>query len=589
MGVRHLQTFIQTKVPGGYFKVDIKDEIRKQTGTPLIVIDLKTLCGLISENDRPGLLCGGRYEAVYRQLDRFFHDLTELGVELVFFSHGPVQKLQFDTWERKQLQKYNDSIDIINAIDTEVLNLNTLVDRYRDKIPNNTRYSAQEIAKKHGTYKLAIEIDCDQDLTAYATSHRAMAIITSDTDFLIFDGSWRIWVSSSLDMENLTIFEYSRTNLLQYLKLSAHQLPLLATLSGNDIVNYDEVKRFHARLGNPTQKFFNVANFIRTHLKATVKELVVQGCGKSNPTLENRFQESLDFYKTVCTTIYKITRNHHAHRNILSQDFSASNKNSNRDELLTMLLAQNNEFAYHLWAGKPFELTTYFIDMRSERGGFDYAKLLFPVFERQAGILLWDKPDVQKFTLIVKRSHSASYSREKRRVERPKAITPPSILDLLSDDPLVQADTRDTKLQLFCWIVSDKLDFRCFQSVPQNLWIAVATLHYLIEKKILNLFEADLFLLVSSRVSTETYDPKAVEYPDRLKGRPFRIAFLFTETYRQFLAALERLGFERECAIAYLRFDGSLFHHLYEECRKSEDFFDDIKEWRLYESIVDTR
>ncbi|XP_053690966.1 uncharacterized protein LOC128739497 [Sabethes cyaneus] len=539
MGVRHLQTFIRTEVHGGYHRVNIKNEVRKQTGTPLIVVDLKSLCGLISEKDLPGLLCGGRYEVVYRQLDSFFHELTELGVDLVFFNHGPIQQVKFATWQERQIQKYDKSNDIINAVDTNVYNLNLLVASFRDKIPSNTRYSLEEAVKKHGTYKLAIERDCDQDLTAYATLHHAMAVITNDTDFIIFDGPWRIWVSSTLDMEGLTIYEYNRTNLLQYLKLSAHQLPLLATLSGNDIINYDEVRPFHRRLGHPKRKFHTIANFIRMRPKAT--------------------------------------------------DLSASNNNSNTDEILTMLLAQNNEFAHHLWAGQPFELTTYFIDLRSEHKGFEYAKLLFPVFERQAGILLWDKQDVGEFTLIVKLSHSTPYTKEQRCVERPKEITPPSITDLLSDDPLVQADTRDTKLQLFCWIVSDKLDFHRFQSVPQKLWIAVATLYYLIEKKILELFEADLFLLVSYRASTESYDPKAVKYPDRLKGRPFRIAFLFTETYKQFLAALERLGFQWECSVAYLRFDGPLFHGLYEECRESEGFFDDIKEWRLYESIVDAR
>ncbi|XP_053690965.1 uncharacterized protein LOC128739496 [Sabethes cyaneus] len=539
MGVRHLQTFIRTEVPKGYYRVNIKEEVRKQTGTPLIVVDLKSLCGLISEKDLPGLLCGGRYEVVFRQLDHFFHELTELGVELVFFNDGSIQQVKFATWKERQMRKYNTSIDIINAVDTNVYNLNSLVARYHNEIPRNTRYSLQEAAQKHGTYKLSIESECDQDLATYATLHKALAIITDDTDFLIFDGPWRIWVSSTFDMVNLTIFEYSRTNLLQYLKLSAHQLPLLATLSGNDIINYDEVRPFHMRLGHPKRKFHTVANFIRKHSKAT--------------------------------------------------DSLANDSSSNRDEILTMLISQNNEFAHHLWAGQPFELTTYFIDLRSEQEGFEYAKLLFPVFERQAGILLWDKQDVEEFTLIVKLSHSAPYTKEQRCVERPKEITPPSITDLLSDDPLVQADTRDTKLQLFCWIVSDKLDFHRFQSVPQKLWIAVATLYYLIEKKILELFEADLFLLVSYRASTESYDPKAVKYPDRLKGRPFRIAFLFTETYKQFLAAFERLGFQRECSVTYLRFDGPLFHGLYEVCRESEGFFDDIKEWRLYESIVDAR
>ncbi|XP_055538116.1 uncharacterized protein LOC129725835 [Wyeomyia smithii] len=568
MGVKYLQTFMRTKVPGGYKKVDIEKEIRKQQGHPVIAIDLKSFCGVISESDLPGLLCGGRYEAVYRQLDRFFGKLADLGVELAFFNDGPIQQTKFNTWQRKQTEKYKNSIEIMDAVDSNAFDVNSLVKKFRNSIPANTRYSLQNIAQKYGTYKLSIENECDKDLAAYATSMRAMAVITSDTDFLIYQGPWRVWVFESMDIARYTVYEYSKTSLLQYLGLRVQQLPLLATLSGNDIINYDIVKPFHIRLGQPKQKFRNVAEFIRSRPNASVDELTRQVFKSKSLDLKNRFQESLDSYK------------------IDSLDFNA---NSNQDETLAMLLSQNHEFGYQLWTNKPFELTTYFIDLRSENRGFKFAQLLFQMYERLAGIILWNKPDAREFTLIVKLSHKAPYSKEMRRVKRPEKIKPPTLVDLLSKDQLVQNATRDIKLKLFVWVVTKNMDFQRFQSVPQKLWVTVATLYYLVKNKILKLFEADLFLLVCHRVSSESYDPGEVVYPSRLKARPFRIAFVFTEVYKHFLAALERLGLHREHADAYLRFDGPLFHGLYDDYRSSKKFFEEIDQWRLYKSIVGAR
>ncbi|XP_053690968.1 uncharacterized protein LOC128739500 [Sabethes cyaneus] len=552
---------MKSEVPEGYVKVSIEQEIRNHpSSTPLIVVDLKSLCGSISGADRPGLLCGGRFELVYRQLDEFFGRLTTLGVKLVFVSDGPTRPSRFDCWMQRSDDRYNNCIKITDAIDRGT-NLDSLVENFGN-IPANT-YPFEEIARKHGTFRISIVSDCDQDVTTYATTQQALAVITNDTDFLIFDATWHVWVAGGLNMNEFTTYVFNRNNLIRYLGLNRNQMPLLASLVGNDIVDYLELKRFHSRMGNPKKKFQNVANFIRSRPNASVRAILLQVFGEASSELVNRFQSSIDSYNI---------------------DPSILEPNNNHDARLQTLISQNNELAYQLWTENPFQLSGHFIDLRGEKNGFNYAELMFPLLERQAGIILWEKQNINEFTLIVKTHHNAAYSKIKRHVNRPQHITPISFADLLSEDSVVRENTRTKRLQLFCWVVSGSLDYRLLQSLPERLWLTVSTLYYLIEKKILNDFEADLLLLVSHRVSAGSYDLQALQYPKILKPRPFRIAFLFTGMYRQLSEAFERLGLTGKGSLNYPRFDGVLFHRLYDECTLSNKPFDEIREWRLYAS-----
>ncbi|XP_053695997.1 uncharacterized protein LOC128743444 [Sabethes cyaneus] len=563
MGVSRLQTFLKNQVPGGYSKVSIETEIRhhpSSTIPPIIVVDLKSLCGSISGADRPGLLYGGRYELVYRQLDKFFGRLTTLGVKLVFVSDGPTRPSRFDCWMKRSDDRYNNFIKIIDAVDSGKLGLDSLVQHFGNDIPANT-YPFEEIARKHGTFRLSIASDCDQDVATYATLQRAMAVITNDTDFLIFNATWRIWVASGLDMDEFTTFQFNRTNLIQYLELNRNQMPLLASLAGNDIIDYQELKLFHSRIGDPKQTIKNIANFILSRPNESVKALLSQVFDRTSAELENRFQSSIDSYNINSSTL---------------DSYIDPDKN------LQILLSENNEFAYQLWTENPFQLTAFFIDLRSEGNGFDYAELLFPLLERQAGIILWEKPSINEFTLIIKTHHNAPHAKIKRHVKRPEHMAALSFSDLFSKDSVVQENTRTTRLQLFCWVVSDKLDYVRIQSVPESLRVTVATLYYLIEKKILKLFEADLLLHVSHEVCSGSYDLRTLTLPKFLKPRPFRVAFLFTGLYRQMSEAYERLGLTGKDSLNYPRFDGVLFHELYNECTLAEKPYDEIREWRLY-------
>lgn len=55
-------------------------------------------------------------------------------------------------------------------------------------------------------------------------------------------GSWRYWSIKNINRDGYTTLEYNKEALRAKLGLSMAQLPLFATLGGNDIVQYDDVK-----------------------------------------------------------------------------------------------------------------------------------------------------------------------------------------------------------------------------------------------------------------------------------------------------------------------------------------------------------
>lgn len=60
--------------------------------------------------------------------------------------------------------------------------------------------------------------------------------------FSLMTGSWRYWSIKNINREKYTTLEYNKEALRAKLSLSMAQLPLFATLCGNDIVLYDDVK-----------------------------------------------------------------------------------------------------------------------------------------------------------------------------------------------------------------------------------------------------------------------------------------------------------------------------------------------------------
>lgn len=252
------------------------------------------------------LLYGGRSAEYFKIIDGLFRKLSEVA-ELVFFEDGPVKDEKYDTWIARQDQKYEKSLAIIDLVDNGV-SLKEIVDRLGNyEIQSVTTHLEliEERAKIYGKVIVTITKECDAELAQFATNNPAvLAVLADDTDFLIFPGTWRYFSTSQINEETLTTMEFNRIALRSFLNLSEQQLIILATIGGNDIIKYDEVRRCHQRnFGhNAAKKFPAIAQIIREQIN---NDSLIQFnladflLDNTSPHSISRIQDSLAQYDIV--------------------------------------------------------------------------------------------------------------------------------------------------------------------------------------------------------------------------------------------------------------------------------------------------
>ncbi|XP_055638273.1 uncharacterized protein LOC129776575 [Toxorhynchites rutilus septentrionalis] len=584
MGMRTLDMFLRKSVPNGFFEINIEEEIRKyydnatkpNPPAPIIVIDLMVMGHAICQADYNGQICGGRLKVAYMLLDQLFTKLRECGAVLEFFCDGPVQVNKYGKWCERQNRSYRGMLDFYDEVDYGCTTAE-LIETEIVLIVHGG-YPLKQLAQKHGRLTTSFGIECVQESAAYATDNKALAILSNDTDYLIYAGTWHLWSSMNINFDTLTTLEYNRQGLMDTLDLSYSQMPLFALLSGDNVLDFEMLQKFYDKLGNPSNRFHDLAEFVRQHpedlqrskqLRLLLRGIV--GRAAVNSDLVKRFQQGLNFYDT---------------------NFHPPNLNPNGDHVLDVLLKQNSTFLYAVWVGKPKELATTFVDLQPHHFGIYYPRMIISIMSRQAGIILYHRQkrridsDFTRFNLLTKLSHNADHSLQQHRVEFPEHIEPPSLVDLLSTDPEKRAQLQEIKLQLFCWIASDTLNHRLLKPIPEELRIMVVTLYCLMENRLLKLFEADHLLQIAYDVTYETYDHTKINLPRTFHSRGYRVAFLFISVFNVFMEAYKDLGLASETLNEYPPFDGMLFHNHYENWSVQKQNLNQIREWRIYDRLV---
>lgn len=266
---------------------------------PIICVDLMCLAYPFCSLDPAAVICGGRFNEISHSMNRFFGELKSLGAELEFFTDGPIRGVTPETWCDKKESHYRDMIKIFDAVDQgeELSTMANIIDR----LPFHYVCTLKQVAMKHGRFHWATAKECDQEIVAFANKSNALAILSDDSDFLIYDGPWRLWCTTNLVIENLTTIEYDRARLMNCLGLQASQMPLLATLAGNDIVDPESLRRFHQNLGSIYDRLSNIAEFICEQWNQPEDAIlirVLEFCSNRRE-LMNRFKESLSSYQVV--------------------------------------------------------------------------------------------------------------------------------------------------------------------------------------------------------------------------------------------------------------------------------------------------
>lgn len=272
---------------------------------PIIVIDLMVLAHAVCQVDYKGQICGGRPKVAFKLLDDLFTRLSKCGAVLEFFCDGTVQVDKYGKWCERQDRSYKGMVSYYDEIDygcpVEELIHNDVV------LIVHGGYPLKQLAKKHGRLTMSIGVECVQESAAFATQKKAFAIVSNDTDYLIYAGTWRLWSAMSINFDTLTTVEYNRQGLLDTLGLTYKEMPLFAVLSGNNLFEYEVLQKFYGNLGDQGNKFENLAKFVLEHSGKTKRtfqlyellRLIVPKKAVCED-LVKRFQKCLSFYDTVC-------------------------------------------------------------------------------------------------------------------------------------------------------------------------------------------------------------------------------------------------------------------------------------------------
>jgi hypothetical protein len=117
-----------------------------------------------------------------------------------------------------------------------------------------------------GCYVRISVSECDVEIADYAQQEGCFAILSQDTDFVLLDGALHYLSIKHLDMETMTTVTYSREGLLNFLKINKQQLFLLASLLGNNIVDFHKLEHFHKRFSH-TVNIFKVLPGVVEYIK----------------------------------------------------------------------------------------------------------------------------------------------------------------------------------------------------------------------------------------------------------------------------------------------------------------------------------
>lgn len=212
------------------------------------------------------VVCGERHRNQIEIYDAIFAKLIAIGCKLVFYTDLNVQPEKVSTWLKRRQDEITYYTSLYDYIESG-LTLDQIVAQMKEqKAMPAVFYSIQMVAWKYGEFRQCHVHECDLEVARYATENDALAVISNDTDFLIYEGGWRFWNVDDISTA-LNATEFDRFGIARLLALSAEQRPLFATLIGNDFTNHNEIfkdlSQFHSSLGDWKRKFYNVADFVR--------------------------------------------------------------------------------------------------------------------------------------------------------------------------------------------------------------------------------------------------------------------------------------------------------------------------------------
>ncbi|XP_031638346.1 uncharacterized protein LOC116350635 [Contarinia nasturtii] len=571
MGVRGLKTFFEREklVRPIETSVEINKWREEHPGQkPILVIDFYNLCFSLTANIHDSV-CGGDDQKSSNSLRKILSTLKDAGCSLVFFMDLNVQEGKIDEWLSRRNAEFQSNIILYDRIG--LLPLSELFDTDEGAVLGSTLNALKAIAKTYGEFHYSSRYECDLETAQYATQNNALAILSSDTDFLIFDGPWKNWSIHDLHFyrtNEIRTIEFDRNGLAKVCSLSRYQLPLFATLLGNDFTKKyeDQLEKFYNSLGPFKYRIRNVAAYARKVGSEYLSDLDIRRLsqhvfGKADKKIQQVIRDSLDSYNI---------------------DIPSATID---DPLEEKLLNTDMYEPYTYLMGTILDIILDCYDMRGCKPEANYPLLIADWYKRNVGILRQRNNDSEfTFTILMKKSIDVGY---KAYTETP--IYPNFSVPCL-DDLYLQIDSVDNmeirwKILAFIMSLSENT-ISAIKILPTAFRLISTTLFALVKHGLIQEIEADGIL--HTEYMNSTNDIKDVDYPTVLVASHIRAAHLYKSAHSHIqlnFAIAGLLSFIKE----NLQFKGLYFQYIMSKIIKMnaterESFFAPIKTYRIYSS-----
>lgn len=203
---------------------------------------------------------GGRHNVYLDIIDGFFQKLHEAGAHIILFKDGrmPVDLTKIDFKIERKNEDYQLYHDGLMAIDQSLTPIGVLKRQKRSM--KSVASSVLRIGEKWGAdIIISNGFDCDYGIAQYAVKYNALAIFTTDSDFLVYSGNFQYWHGLEINFDEMTINRFNRQNIRIFFNLTPLEMRIFSCLLGNDYFN----NRWMTNFGSRSERFKKFAMFIR--------------------------------------------------------------------------------------------------------------------------------------------------------------------------------------------------------------------------------------------------------------------------------------------------------------------------------------
>lgn len=192
------------------------------------MVDTKEFLRIILKFDEGGLILGGRYQPINDLFEYFFGEIKKCGANLVFFwrlGDGNTNRYMTNN-EVFDFIKNHESLEEHLHDEKQQIRKNALrpCERYW--------YNLIQISKNYGDVFVSYGMDIGTILS-YARQHcdDILALVTRNTDYLVFDDDFEFWSLSDVHIFEFKIMKFDRDIMVEKLGLNSLQMQLLHAIS----------------------------------------------------------------------------------------------------------------------------------------------------------------------------------------------------------------------------------------------------------------------------------------------------------------------------------------------------------------------